>query len=35
VTCSAALICSISREVVQEDATPGEIPSCCKVPFPI
>jgi hypothetical protein len=35
VTSSAALIGSVSREVVQEEATQGDIPSCWKVFFPI
>jgi hypothetical protein len=34
VTSAAALIGSISREVVQDEATYGEIPSCWKVSFP-
>jgi hypothetical protein len=35
VTSSAVLIGSSCREVVQEEATHGEIPSCWKVLFPI
>jgi hypothetical protein len=34
VTSSAALTCSIGREVVQEDNTHGEVPSRWKVFFP-
>jgi hypothetical protein len=34
VTSSAALMGSVSREVVQEEATHGEIPSSWKVVFP-